>query len=539
MSAISARLVLLTVVSLALAAAAVPAQAPVVVVTETPQAQVQVKSVTATRESMALSYPEGTSISIRLQGTHRLPMASGEAKVERRKGETRINISLDNIKPASFFGGDYNTYVLWTVAPEGHVANIGEFIIEGDHSKLQVTTPLETFGMFVTAEPHFLVASPSRFVVIENTRPEHRIGNPIQTSQIRYRGFDGMYRFERESLANMPEIRGERREDIGQARSSVNLADRAGAARFAADDLVRARESLSRTEDAVRVGADRRNVMLMAHEVVRLAYDAQKKAEERSFQAALDAERKAHTTETARLEGAMRDAQNEADRQKLQAEQRELQLRIEEQARRDATRQAEESARRAAEAAGRAAEEERRRLAEERRRLDAEAQAKQLAAAKSDAELAADRARQEAEASRKRMHDALSQVAETRETARGLIVNIPDILFDFNKATLRPQGRETLAKIAGILLVARGYNLKLEGHTDSIGGDAYNQKLSEDRAAGVRDYLVQSGLSSTIIAAQGFGKTRPVASNDTAQGRQRNRRVEIVIEGVQQFSSNR
>ncbi|MBI3952307.1 MAG: OmpA family protein [Acidobacteria bacterium] len=496
-----------------------------------PQEPVQaVKEVTATRESMALSYPEGTTISIKLQGTRRLPQATGEAKVQRKKGITEIEIELDEMKPATLFGGDYNTYVLWTVSPEGHVTNAGEFILEGNRSKLNVSTPLETFGIFVTAEPHFLVSSPSRFVVLENTRPVRDIGNPIQTSQIKYRGFDGVYNFERETLANLPETRGEVRVDLEQARTSVELAERAEAERFAREELTKARNALRKTEEAAAANADRRMVMIQGHETVRLAVAAQKLAEERAFQAALDAERQAHAEETAGLEKSIQEAQSEAERTRLLAEQRELQLRMEERARQEAVK-------RAAEASRRAAEEERlRRQAEEQAR-QAQLQAQQLAAAKSEAELAAESARGEAERNRRereeakaRMQQALSLVAETRETARGLIVNLPDILFDFNQATLRIGAREVLSKIAGILLVSRGYRLKVEGHTDNVGSDEYNQKLSEKRARSVYDYLLKSGVSADIITTAGFGETQPIAPNTTAAGRQKNRRVEIVIE---------
>jgi outer membrane protein OmpA-like peptidoglycan-associated protein len=128
------------------------------------------------------------------------------------------------------------------------------------------------------------------------------------------------------------------------------------------------------------------------------------------------------------------------------------------------------------------------------------------------------------------MQQALGLVAETRETARGLIVNLPDILFDTGRATLRPAAREVVSRIAGILLVSRGYRLKIEGHTDTVGSDAYNQKLSEKRAQSVYDYLLKAGVSPDLMTTAGFGKSQPVAPNTTAAGRQKNRRVEIVIE---------
>jgi hypothetical protein len=191
-----------------------------------------VKPVTAVRHSLGLTYPEGTTLSVKFRGTQRLPKASGEAKVETKKGATEIEIELDEMKPAYYFGGDYNCYVLWIASPEGHVDNAGEFILEGNRSKLNVSTPLETFGMFVTAEPHFLVRTPSRFVVLENTRPTRDIA-PIKTAQIEYRGFEGVYNYSQETLVQDPEAKGEVRVELRQARTAVELAEQAGAAEFA------------------------------------------------------------------------------------------------------------------------------------------------------------------------------------------------------------------------------------------------------------------------------------------------------------------
>ncbi len=499
-----------------------------------------VREVTATRESLALTYPEGTTIGVKLRGTQRLPRASGEAKVERRRGMTEIEIELDEMKPASLFGGDFNAFVLWTVSPEGIAKNAGEFILQGNRSKLNVSTPLTTFGMFVTAEPHFLVTSPSRFVVLENTRPANNItGGLLGMSQIKYKGADGLYRFDRETLSVVDEAKGETRSDLAQAETAVDLAVRARAEQFAPAELAKAREALDKARAAAGHDTDKRQVMLLGHDVVRQAVEAQTEAEERAFQAALDAERREHVEETHRLSESIKAAQSDAERARLEAEQRELQLKIEQDARSAAQKLA-------AEEAAKAAEEARLRRDAEERAGQAQLQAQQLATAKSEAEQEAERARQEAERARQeqeraraQMQEALSKVAETRETARGLIVNIPDILFDFNKSTLRTHGREVLSKIAGILLVAQGYNLKLEGHTDSVGSEEYNQKLSERRAESVRDYLAEAGLAPSLMTSGGFGKTQPVASNSTAAGRQRNRRVEIVIENVQQTTLTR
>jgi outer membrane protein OmpA-like peptidoglycan-associated protein len=166
-------------------------------------------------------------------------------------------------------------------------------------------------------------------------------------------------------------------------------------------------------------------------------------------------------------------------------------------------------------------------------RLKQENEAQRLAA-QADLERAAkEKAQAEAERTQLRA-DLLLQfnaILETRDTARGLIVNMSDVLFDTAKHTLRPAAREKLAKVAGIISGHPGLRLAVEGYTDSVGSDDYNQKLSEDRGTAVRDYLTEEGVAGTSVTSQGFGKSQPVASNDTAAGRQQNRRVELVVSG--------
>jgi outer membrane protein OmpA-like peptidoglycan-associated protein len=125
----------------------------------------------------------------------------------------------------------------------------------------------------------------------------------------------------------------------------------------------------------------------------------------------------------------------------------------------------------------------------------------------------------------------LNIILETRETARGLIVNVSDVLFDTGQHTLKPGAREKLATVAGILLAYPDLSLEVDGHTDNVGDADYNQGLSERRAEAVRGYLVQQGIPTTAIAAFGFGESQPVVSNNIASGRQQNRRVELVVSG--------
>jgi outer membrane protein OmpA-like peptidoglycan-associated protein len=130
-----------------------------------------------------------------------------------------------------------------------------------------------------------------------------------------------------------------------------------------------------------------------------------------------------------------------------------------------------------------------------------------------------------------RLQQALGKIADTRRTALGLVMNLGSdtIKFDFDKATLRPENRELLSRIAGILMTAKGYRLQIYGHTDDIGSADYNQDLSERRAGTVRDYLVEAGIDPSIITTKGFGKTNPLVSENSTEARAKNRRVEIGI----------
>jgi outer membrane protein OmpA-like peptidoglycan-associated protein len=229
---------------------------------------------------------------------------------------------------------------------------------------------------------------------------------------------------------------------------------------------------------------------------------------ERAESARIKADEEARRRDQAEMERAA------AEKSKAEAEAATQQALIE--------RQQAEAAKHEADVARQAA------LAEQQKLAD-EADKARAAAAESD------RLREKAEQDQAQLRQQLLQqfnlILQTRDTARGLIVNMSDVLFDVNKYTLRPGAREKLAKVAGIVLSHPGLRIEVEGHTDSTGGDEYNMKLSEDRANAVRAYLVGEGLNSDSLAAKGFGKTMPVADNATSAGRQANRRVELVVSG--------
>jgi outer membrane protein OmpA-like peptidoglycan-associated protein len=456
-------------------------------------------------EIMAVTYPEGKTVSVKLNGTSRLERAEGEAKVERKRGTTEIEIELDEMRPAVLFGGDFATYVFWTVSPEGFATNVGEFVLEGNRAKLNVTSRLQTFGMFVTAEPHYMVRTPSRFVVMVNTELKSDLRTPAQTSKIRFQGVEADYKFVRETIPRELEAKSQMRTELLQAQKAVELAERAQAEKYALVKLTEARVSLRKAEESEKGRVDKRQVAILGKEAVRLAFEAQTQTEE----ARIAEKKKADEAERARLAADAAEAHRQAAQEAAQRK---------------------EAARLAAEEAARREEENRKAQAEAARKTSEEAARRREAeAAAARAAEEASRATREREEAKNRMAQALGQIAETRSTARGLIVNLPDILFDTGKSTLRSEAREVISRIAGVLMVAQGVNLKVEGHTDSVGSDEYNLKLSEQRAGSVREYLEKAGVRPELITTEGLGKTQPLADNNTAAGRQKNRRVEIVI----------
>jgi hypothetical protein len=224
---------------------------------------------------------------VELHSTDRLPGANGAAEIRSQSGLTRIDIEVDDMKPAALFGGDYATYVFWLVAPDGQASNLGEFQLIGDESSLSVSTSLEKFAMIVTAEPHYLVSAPSRFVVMEDAP----LGTPVE-----YRGHDGYYNYQRDTLAGMSEAESRVRTDVRQAFSAVRLAQRSGAGELAKIEMAAADDALDLTLTLSQQGLDRHATELQARATVRLAVAAQRKAREEEIAQMTRANREAQET---------------------------------------------------------------------------------------------------------------------------------------------------------------------------------------------------------------------------------------------------
>jgi len=480
------------------------------------------KASLVSHQMKAINYRNASSSKVDMQGTQLEPSANGEANVKSRTGRVEVDLKIWGLEVANRFGMEYLTYVLWAISPQGRAVNMGELVLDHDQAKLKATTELQTFGLVVTAEPYFAVTQPGSLVVSENVLRSDTKGREEQI-QFSYEllGRDA-YSSTNARIDNAIFGIDQRTPlELFEARNAIRIARNANAAKYASSALANAEHSLQQAESAYSSKANKASVATYARDAAQTAEDARvmalkKQEEERLAQDA--AGREAQARAQAQAE-AQRRAQAEADRAKAEADRAEAQ-RMRQEAEQEA--QAAAKAKAEAEAAQQAA------IAQQQQ-LAVEADKARAAAAE------ADRLRQQAEKDkadlRARLLQQLNSVLETHDTARGLIANMGDVLFETGKYELKPEARERLARVSGILLAYSSLRVAIEGHTDSVGTDDYNQRLSEQRAEAVRDYLVSQGVAAQAVTARGLGKTQPIASNDTPDGRQRNRRVELVLSG--------
>jgi outer membrane protein OmpA-like peptidoglycan-associated protein len=443
----------------------------------------------------AINYRNRSGVTkVDFRGTSLMPESVGSAEVQSKQGTIKVDAKLKHLQPANRFGAEYMTFVLWAISPEGRPVNLGEVLPDHDgNATLDVTSNLQAFGMIVTAEPYFAVTQPSDVVVMENFVTQETNGT-IEEVDANYNLLRrGQYIATTNSADVTPLPVDEKTPiDVNEARNALRIAKWAGAETYANDTLQKAELDLQNAEELLLHKGNRKDLVTDAREAVQTAEDAR-----------LITIRKMEAEEQAREQQQTAAAKAQAEADAAAAAQ--------------AKAQAEEAQRatEASEAAKQAA--------------DAQARAAQQAAEQAQAQAA--QAEKEKTELRARLQQQLNSILQTRDTARGLIMNMSDVLFDFGKYTLKPEAREKLAKLSGILLAYPGLNIEIDGYTDSIGSDEFNQTLSEQRADAVRDYLTQQGVPENLVTAKGFGKANPIASNDTSQGREKNRRVELVVSG--------
>jgi len=503
-----------------------PGQSPVD--TGQPMPVFRVTVVSRTIPAINYHHRSGTT-QIDFRGTELMPAARGEARVDSQMGSTKVDVHVNHLTAANQFGPEYLTYVLWAITPEGRAQNLGELALSGDHSSVQASSSLQVFGLIVTAEPYFAVTQPSDVVVMENFVRNDTTGT-IEQVDAKYELLKrGQYVLNRSAYQPV-KINPKGPLQLAEAENAVEIARLAGADKYAADTFQKASIALQNAEDFMS-NRGGKPVETNAREAAQEAEDARIITYRKMEEEELANERRMKEEQLAQQRAAAEQAQANAQAADAARANAEAQRAAAEQAQAQAQAASAQAAqdKAAADAARAAADAARAAAVQQQQQAEAEAERAKQAAAQADAQ------RQQAETERaqlrERLRAQLNAVLETRETARGLIVNINDVLFDFNKYTLKPGAREKMAKVSGILLAYPGLKLQLEGHTDSVGTDDYNLKLSQERADAVRDFLVEQGVVMANITSLGLGKSGPVASNDSAAGRQQNRRVELVVSG--------
>jgi outer membrane protein OmpA-like peptidoglycan-associated protein len=504
------RIILLTIGSaLSLSAfAQVTPQATAVIVPAGPASTYRVIVINRSVEAVNYQHQSG-STSVDFAGTSLLPSADGKAKVRSKRGTMEVEAEFGNLQNPTTFGAEYLTYVMWAISPEGRSVNLGEVLVGGNNrSKLTATTDLQAFALVVTAEPYYAVRQPSNVVVLENVVRADTKGTTEAVNakyELMERGgyIPTGYVFDPVVLSARLPL------EFYEARNALRIAQSEGADTYAVASYQHAVE-LMNSADALATskhGDDRKPLIAAARETVQTAEDAREISVKKINEERQANERKASSN-------ALATSQAQADNA----------TRLKEQAQSDtavaqadtAKAQAETTANQTASAAAISS---------------AQAEAEQARIAAQKAQIGEHQAITDKAAMRAQLSEQLNRILATRDSARGLIVSMSDVLFDTGQYSLKPGAREKLAKVAGILIAYPGLNIEVGGYTDNVGGDEMNQKLSENRAGAVLKYLVEQGVTTNSLSSKGFGNTSPVASNDNSAGRQENRRVELVVSG--------
>ena len=482
------------------------------------------------RQTTAITYPTDETVTVQFRGTTRFPRMKGEAKIKRTKRNiTEIDLSVSKMPRPFELGAGYATYVLWAISPDGLASNLGEIKRRGFFefdSKISVTTPLQTFALIITAEPHFLVRRPSRAIMLENITGLSQNGTPLATNKtVSYFGNSSDYF----SDARTPEIAetdyARTPSALLQAKQALALARYAGAQRDAPDELQAAEKLVENAEESWRAGRDEQSVETIARQAVSAAVKAEETAiirkkarEERNEKSRVDAEIR-------QAEDRYLEAQNEITELKaeLAREQRNREL-----AERDAANYAEQV---------RILREENARLREENSQMRADSEQVKIRLAKIEGEKQAIERQREQEERLQRLREtapvlmqSLKAFGTVRQTERGIVLTLPENYFTgIRETTLAPTSDGKLANLANVLANSLDYRVLIEAHTDARGTPEELQTLTQLRAQTIFEKLSAGGVDSTRMEAKAFGASVPVAPNTTNLNRAKNRRIDLIL----------
>lgn len=480
-----------------------------------PQPIYRVTVVSRTLEAVNYEHRGGPTM-IDFQGTVLLPRAKGQAVVESKRGSVAIDAKFEHLEPPTRYGAEYLTYVLWAISPEGRPRNLGEVLVDSSNkAHLTVTADMQAFGMIMTAEPYYSVSAPSDVVVMENlVRPDTIGAREMVTAKYELLP-RGQYTLNIQPAAlhsvgaadvKLPYDRYEALLELYQAENAVQIAQSLGAARYAPEPYSKAVTLLGNAQAFYDRKQDTHFVVSNAREATQMAEDARTISVKRREAERLERQVQQSQEEEGRIR---RRAQSDAELAEAQAaaEQREAE-RAAEQSRLDSERA--QSA-----AVGSAAD--------PRPQAPPPLIATPVRPAQYELTAAQRQSRAETLA-------GLNALLATRDTPRGLVVTVPDSFFESGRSDApRPIAAERLMRMAALINSRGGLALRVEGYTDDQGAEA--DLISQRRAEAIRTTLIRYGANPNAVAAIGFGKARPIASNATASGREENRRVEIVVSG--------
>jgi outer membrane protein OmpA-like peptidoglycan-associated protein len=481
------------------------------------------------RQTVAITYPLDQSVTVKFRGTTRLPRLKGEAKIRRqgRRG-TRVELSLENLPRAMELGGIYTTYVVWAISPEGRVDNLGEIKRSGSafvDSKLDVTTPLQSFALIVTAEPHFLVRVPSRMVVLENLPPLRPGDAEVATVNVQYMGNTSDYFKD----ARIPDVADpdylKTPTTLLGARQAIRLARYAGAERDATDELREAQAQLELAENAWRLKQSEAEIDAAARQAISLGARAEEMAESRKAA-------RQRRDEVAERDRAVREAEDNAATANQQIADMKAALEREQRARELAERDSVNTAQQLRDARTELA-----RLREELAQVRAEGEEAKIKLARLEGERSAEQSRAQAadrvesqRANAATLKQTLAGFGTVRETQRGLVLTLPESIWTEARASsLSPAASAKLEPLAALLANNPDYRILIEAYTDNRGSNDALQQLTQDRARLLAEQFINAGVDGARIEANGLGSARPVASNTKNAGRLRNRRIEITL----------
>lgn len=479
------------------------------------------------RKTVAITYPLGTPVDVFFRGTTRFPRLKGTARVERKnRTGTKVTISLENLPRPYELGAAYTTYVIWAITPEGQVDRLGELKYRSgtilQDPKGEYTTPLQTFALIVTAEPHYLVKQPSQAVILENVQPAGAVSNFVN---VQYFGNSSDYFRDPRApeIADTDYVRTP--VTLLGARQAVNMAKYAGAERDASSEFEYAQKSLEQAETAWKEGKEDGEVDILARQAIAAGVRAEEVAGTRKIAREARNEKSRNDAEIRRAEDRAAAAERERDEMKTALD-REIKNR--EFAERDTSNTSKQVSE---------LRQENQRLRDEINRLRGEAEDAKVKLARSEGEKQVIEQQRVAEQRVARLRAAapalmqtLKQFGAVRETERGITVSLPESLWKTSReANLAATADPKLQRLAQVLANSPDYKILVESHTDDGGQADVLTSLTNDRARLLGEKLTEYGVPTERIEAKGLGGTFPVAPNTTNANRGKNRRVDVTL----------